>query len=213
MHILLEKALSAIEIERVKALVSTETFTDGRATSGVAGKRNLQLPIGSEAAQAAGAIILDRLRANEAFDSAVLPLLIQRPLFSLYEAGMEYPDHTDVAIMGGIRADLAMTLFLNERDTYDGGELIIDTGNGVRPYRLDAGDAVVYPATTVHHVAKVTRGTRLAAVLWIQSRIRDPAQRQILCDLAAAMRSPECDEHGLRLRRSYWNLVRLWANS
>jgi PKHD-type hydroxylase len=197
----------------VKALISSAVFIDGRTTSVLAGKKNLQLPLGSEAARKAGAVVIERLRAHDTFNLAVQPLAIHPPLFSRYEQGMEYPEHIDVAIMGGIRTDVALTLFLSERDAYDGGDLVVDTRNGIRCYRLDAGDAIAYPASTVHHVAPVTRGARLVAVLWVQSLVRDPGQREILYDLGLSMRSLEDSSCGPRLSRSYWNLVRLWAET
>jgi PKHD-type hydroxylase len=213
MHTILKKVLTVNDIARVNALISSAAFIDGRETSALAGKKNLQLPLDSEAARKAGAIVVERLHAHDTFKLAVQPLVIHPPLFSRYEQGMEYPDHIDVAIMGGIRTDVALTLFLSERDTYDGGDLVVDTGNGIRCYRLDAGDAIAYPASTVHHVAQVARGARLAAVLWVQSLIRDPRQREILYDLGISMQSLQGSSCGPRLSRSYWNLVRLWAET
>ena len=115
--------------------------------------------------------------------------------------------------MGRVRTDLAVTVFLSAPDTYAGGELVVDTGNGIRSFRLAAGDAVVYPASTVHHVACVTHGVRLVAALWVQSLMRDPAQREILYDLARTMGACNDTVCGGRLRRSYWNLVRMWAET
>jgi PKHD-type hydroxylase len=115
--------------------------------------------------------------------------------------------------MDGIRTDVALTLFLSDKDAYEGGDLVVDSATGVRRYRLDSGDAIAYPATTVHHVARVTRGVRLVSVLWVQSLVRDPGQREILYDLGLAMRSLAESSCGLRLRRSYWNLLRLWAET
>lgn len=213
MHVVLKKVLTVNDIARVNAVISYTAFVDGRATSVLAGKKNLQLPLGSEAARKAGGIVVECLRAHDTFDLAVQPLMIHPPLFSRYEQGMEYPDHIDVAIMGGIRTDVALTVFLSERDAYDGGELVVDSGNGMRRYRLDAGDAIAYPASTVHHVAQVTRGARLVAVLWVQSLVRDALQREILYDLGLSMRSLEDSSCGPRLSRSYWNLLRLWAET
>jgi PKHD-type hydroxylase len=201
------------DLARINSLISTAAYVDGRTTSVVAGKKNLQLPIDSEAARKAGEIVVERLRAHDTFNMAVHPLAIHAPLFSRYEIGMEYPDHIDVATMGGIRTDVAVTLFLSDKESYDGGDLVVDTGNGMRYYRLDAGDAIVYPASTVHHVAQVKRGIRVAAVTWVQSLVRDPLKREILYDLALSMRSLEQTSCGPRLGRSYWNLIRLWAET
>jgi PKHD-type hydroxylase len=212
-HIVLKSVLSVNEIARVNALILSAAFIDGRATSVLGGKKNLQLPLDSEAALKAGAIIVEKLRTHDTFNLAVHPCVIHQPLFSRYEPGMEYPDHIDVAMMGGIRTDVALTLFLNARDAYDGGELVVNTGNGLHRYRLDAGDAIAYPASMVHHVAPVARGVRLAAVTWVQSLYRDPVQRDILYNLGLCMRSLDGTSCGPRLSRSYWNLVRLWAET
>ena len=213
MHTVLKKVLSVNDIARVRTLILSADFVDGRATSELAGKKNLQLPLNSETSRKAGAIIVESLSAHDLFNLAALPSVLHPPLFSRYEKAMEYPDHIDVAIMSGVRTDLAVTLFLSEKDEYDGGDLVVDTGYGVRTYRLDAGDAVVYPASMVHRVDMVTRGTRLVAALWVQSLVRNPIQRQILYDLGLSMRDLEHTSCGPRLRRSYWNLVRLWSET
>lgn len=213
MPVVLNKVLTANEIEQVTLIISEVAFVDGRVTSSLAGKNNLQLPADDPSARMAGTFVLERLTAHPMLEIAVQPRFVVPPLIARYDVGMEYPDHIDVAIMGGRRADVAVTVFLSDPSSYDGGELVIDTGNGERSYRLDAGDAIAYPASTLHRVAKITRGTRLAAVTWLQSMVREPAHRTVLRDLRSAMDSLE--ESGLatdRLRRSYWNLLRLWAD-
>jgi len=212
MHTVLNQVLTVNEVERVNALVASGSLVDGRATSIVGGKKNLQLEVDSAAAREAGAIVTDRLLAHTAFRAAVQPAALHPPLFSRYDVGMEYPAHVDVAVMGRVRTDVALTLFLSVQDSYEGGELVVDTGNGMRSYRLQAGDAIAYPASTAHHVARVTRGVRLAAVLWVQSLVRDPLQRALLRQLGQAMEAFGGTVCGNRLRRSYWNLMRLWAD-
>lgn len=213
MNIVLRSVLSSEDIARIKELIAGEPFVDGRETSVLAAKNNLQLPLDSDVAREAGEIVCARLRAHETFSLAVYPMVVHPPLFSLYQEGMGYPDHVDAALMGGLRTDVAVTVFLSDRETYDGGELVVDTGNGVRKFALEAGDAIAYPASTIHHVAQVTRGARLAAVLWVQSSVRDPAKREVLYDLALAMQSLADTACGPRLNRSYWNLLRLWAET
>jgi PKHD-type hydroxylase len=213
LHTVLKNVLSVNEIAAVNHLVSSEPLVDGRTTSVVEGKRNLQLSLDSDAAHRAGGIVIGRLLAHEDFRLAVQPAIVHPPLFSRYEVDMEYPDHIDVGIMSGVRTDVAVTLFLSERDSYEGGELVIDTGIGSRWYRLDAGDAIAYPANTVHHVARVTRGVRLVAALWVQSLIRDPIKRQILYDLGRSMKTLDGTLCAPHLRKSYWNLVRMWAET
>jgi PKHD-type hydroxylase len=212
-NIVLREVLSPDDIAWIKKLIAAEAFVDGRATSVLAAKNNLQLPVDSAAAREAAELVCARLRSHETFNLAVHPLVVHPPLFSLYEKGMEYPDHVDAALMGGLRTDVAVTVFLSERDTYDGGELVVDTGNGIRVFALEAGDAIAYPASTIHHVECVTRGARLAAVLWVQSAVRDPRKREVLYNLALAMNNLADTACGPRLNRSYWNLLRLWAET
>lgn len=213
MYTILEDLLPVNDINRIQELLATATLIDGRATSVLTGKNNLQVQIGSEAALQAGAIVLNNLRKHERFHVAVHPQFINQPLFSIYKEGMEYPNHVDVAVMGGLRTDVALTIFLSDKNSYDGGDLVIDTRNGLRRFRLDAGNAIAYPASTIHHVSKVTRGIRSVAVLWVQSMVRDPLKRQILYDLWLSMRELQSTLCGPMLSRSYWNLLRRWADA
>ncbi|WP_434427086.1 Fe2+-dependent dioxygenase [Nannocystis pusilla] len=211
MCFVIKNVLSLEDLTQIRASLMNEAFIDGRATSTLAGKNNLQLPQEGATYEAASALVRRRLLANESFQLAVYPRTLTSPLFSKYEMGMEYPEHVDSAVMGGCRADVAVTLFLSELDAYEGGELVVDTGNGERRYRLDAGDAIAYPASTLHRVARVARGTRLVAVMWVQSLIRDPAKRQLLHDLGSAVNDLKESVYSARVRRSHANLLRLWA--
>lgn len=211
MHTILRNVLSCNDIALVEQFTSGASFLDGSETSLLVGKKNLQLPLCSDAANKAGAIVIDRLLKHSMFNLAVNPLAIHPPLFSRYDVGMEYPEHIDVAYMDGIRTDVAITLFLSDKDSYEGGELVVDTGSGIRSYKLEAGDAIAYPASTVHRVECVTRGTRKAAVLWVQSLFRNSEQREILYELGLSMHRLRNSACGPRLSRSYWNLFRLWA--
>ena len=213
MHTILKEVLRREEIERLKAMISSQAFVDGRSTSALASKNNLQLAFDNPTSKECGELVLRRLCEHELFERSVHPVAIHPVLFSRYEQGMQYPDHVDVAIMAGLRTDVAITLFLNDLEQYEGGELVTDTGNGVRSYRLAAGDAIAYPASSVHHVAKVTRGERLAAVLWVQSRIRDAERRSILFDLDCVARRLASTACGPRLSRSYWNLLLAWSDA
>ena len=213
MYSILKQVLSVDDLTQIRAMISEGSFIDGRATSVLQSKNNLQLPMGSEVARAVGAFARERLRTHALFKLAVQPMVVHPPLVSRYCEGMEYPDHVDVALMAGMRTDVAVTIFLNELESYDGGELVIDSGNGTRRYRLAAGDAIAYPASTVHHVSRVTRGERLCVVTWVQSRVRDPAKRQILFDLGTSSERLVDTACGARLSRSYWNLMRLWADA
>jgi PKHD-type hydroxylase len=213
MHTILEEVMSRDEIAQLKELILKQSFEDGRATSALASKNNLQLAFDSATSRSAGQWVIQKLCEHPLFTRAVQPAAIHPVLFSRYDVGMQYPDHVDVALMAGLRTDVAITLFLNELDQYEGGELVTDTGNGVRRYRLPPGHAIVYPASSVHHVSKVTRGQRLAAVLWVQSCVRDPLRRSILFELDRAARALADTQCGARLSRSYWNLLRIWADA
>lgn len=211
--IVLDRLLGVNDLERLRALIERASFVEGRATSILATKNNLQIPFDSAQAREAGELVLERLRAHDLFKLGAQPMALSQPLFSAYYVGMEYPDHVDAALMGTLRTDLSVTVFLSPADSYDGGELVVDTGVGSRRFRLDAGDAVVYPTSNVHRVARVTRGVRLAAVLWVQSAVRDPLRREILLDLGLAMQELAETSCSARLSRAYWNLLRLWAET
>ena len=169
------------------------TFVDGLMTAGWASrlvKKNEQLAAGP-GAQAAQKRVIDALAANAVFSTAVMPQRIGPPLFARYTPGMSFGAHVDNAVMGAdhLRTDVSVTVFLAEPDTYDGGELVIDTASGEESYKLPAGSAVIYPSTTLHRVAEVTRGTREVAVTWAQSLVRSAERRELLFDLERARRA------------------------
>ena len=218
MNICLAGVLDAEGLQSVRTALSQASFADGSSTAGwhaAKVKQNLQATH-----DAASQRIHQALMRHPLFRSAVQPSKLRTPLFSRYLPGMSYGRHVDDAMMGGanpIRTDLAITVFLSDPATYDGGELVIESHAGEVSYKLDAGQAIVSPATTLHRVAEVTRGERLAAVLWVQSLVRDPARREILFDLDSTRRSlweragkaqtPEFD----LLSKTYANLLRMWA--
>jgi len=153
------------------------------------------------------------------YQQAALPHRIAAPFYARYETGMEYGEHIDDPIMGvgndRYRSDLAMTIFLNSPDAYSGGELIIQTPFGEQSIKANAGDAVLYPATTRHRVANVTSGERLVAVTWVQSLIRDNEQRELLFQLSKTrlkmLRDDPKSEDTKRIDNTYVNLVRMWS--
>lgn len=211
MQVIIEKALDSDALARVRALLSAGSFYDGRRTSTVAGKHNLQLEEESASALEAGELISESLLGHKLFQRAARPKQMLPLTFGKYEVGMSYPEHVDSAVMEGCRADVATTVFLGDPESYDGGELVLDTGAGERAFKLPAGDALVYPATTLHRVAVVSRGVRLVAITWTQSLVRDAARRKILFDLASAVDDFPDGPCALGLRRGYQNLLRLWA--
>jgi PKHD-type hydroxylase len=214
--------LSPAEAAAVRTEVGKASFEDGAGTAGYAArgvKRNLQMAPDSEAARKCSALVLDAVRRNVTFFSAALPLRVHGPLFNRYDPGMTYGKHVDNAIMGGttVRTDVAATLFLSAPEDYEGGELTVHDSFGAHKVKLPAGSMVVYGGNSTHHVEHVRRGTRLAAVLWIQSMVRDPAQRLSLFELdlslgALRQRVPDAPEL-TTLTALYHNLLRMWAEN
>ncbi len=194
-------------------------FGDGRATAGRYArevKANDQaLP--STARDAILARAEAALRAHPVFASAARPRAMTPLMLSRYRQGQTYGLHVDDALMGGLRTDLSFTLLLSDPTGYDGGALVIEDTLEPRAFRLNAGDAILYPSTTLHRVTPVTRGERIAIVGWVESWLRDPAQREILFDLDRAVaevhaRDGHCDLFNT-LAKTRSNLLRIWAGA
>jgi PKHD-type hydroxylase len=207
------------------ALLCAE-WVDGRVTAGHQSQRvkdNRQIPEGHPIARRLGEIILTCLEKSPLFMSAALPSKIVPPLFNRYERGQTYGNHVDGAVfpIAGtphrVRTDLSMTVFLTPPDEYDGGELIIDDTYGAHQIKLPAGDAILYPGTSLHRVQPVTRGVRFAAFFWVESMVRADAQRALLFDLDTAIRQLAGMEPQppavLQLFNVYHNLLRQWADT
>ena len=217
--------LSSDQVSEACAALLTAPWVDGKVTAGAqsgCAKRNLQLPENAPQAGALGDLVLKALARSPAFMSAALPLKVFPPLFNRYAQGMAFGDHIDNAIRSApstgarYRTDLSCTLFLSAPDTYDGGELVIADALEPRRVKLAAGDMVLYPATSVHRVAPVTRGERLACFFWVQSMVADPGRRALLHDMDRAIgdvRTHLGDEAAaaVALTGTYHNLVRMWA--
>lgn len=224
MLLCLPDVLDAKTVAAFREALEAAEWIDGRATAGVQSgsvKRNEQLPEDSPLARALGQRILDALSTNATFLSAALPNRIVPPLFNRYAGGGHFGVHVDNALRtpkGGtmLRTDLSATLFLAEPDTYDGGELEIETPFGAQAVKLPAGHLVLYPSTSLHRVTPVTHGARVAAFFWIQSLVRDDGQRATLYDLDQGVRSlarelGHAHAEVVRLTGVYHNLVRRWA--
>jgi len=198
------------------AFISGKLSAVGKATEI---KNNLMLAPDSAPALEATDLLTAALQASPAFQLAAWPDAMLRPQLCRYEVGMTYGDHIDAAIMGqppeSIRCDIAITVCLNDGSEFEGGELLIDSIGLARSWKGRAGDAIVYPADTVHRVAPVTRGVREVAVSWIQSLVREPERRRILSDLRRALdaldASPAPPPETEAIRRSYFNLIRMWT--
>lgn len=226
MLIAIPDVLDPAEVTRVRALIDSAEWIDGNATSGqqsALAKRNEQLPEDSAAAREAGGIILDALGRSALFVAAALPLKVFPPLFNRYAGGQDFGLHVDTAIRikrGSdfrIRSDLSATLFLADPETYDGGELVIEDQFGPQSVKLPAGHMVVYSASSLHRVAPVMRGIRVASFFWLQSMVRDDGARRILFDLdqgvqAVAAAQGQGDPATVRLTGVYHNLLRRWAD-
>lgn len=224
MLLTIPKVLGPEQLARMRELLAAAPWVDGRATAGSHGvkvKDNLQLPEDSAAARQLGDIILAVLERHPLFISATLPARVYPPMFNRYSGGQNFGDHIDnaVRLLPGtgikIRTDVSATLFLAEPDEYDGGELLIEDTYGTHSVKLPAGDMVLYPASSLHRVMPVTRGTRFASFFWIQSMIRDDAQRTLLFDLDNSIQriSRDMPNHpsAVSLAGVYHNLLRMWA--
>ena len=205
------------ELRALTDLAAGQVFEPGARTAGWSArtvKDNEQLTRGP-AATAVSRTVEAALRRNDVFVAAAQPKTFCRTMLSRYEQGMSYGAHIDDALIAGIRADLSFTLFLSPPDSYEGGELVLDTPDGETSLKLDEGDLVLYPTTFLHRVEEVQSGTRLVCVGWIRSLIRLQAHREILFDLETAARTVFASEGKSplfdRLSRSKSNLLRLWA--
>lgn len=215
--------LTSGETEHLRTALSAGPFDVGTITSlpgGRSVKHNLQLRQDSETMRTCGPLVMSALQRNPAFFSAALPSKIFGLMFNRYDVGMTYGDHLDTAIVPGastMRSDVAATLFLTPPEDYDGGELVIQDAFGAHRVKLAAGNMIVYPASSLHRVERVQRGSRLAAVFWVESLVRDEARRRVLFDVdmvigklaKASPGSPEVQS----LSGVYHNLLRMWAET
>lgn len=221
------EVLSPSALARCRAIVEGADWADGKITAGTQSeqvKNNRQLPEDSESARAARAIVLDALGRSALFITGALPKKTYPPLFNRYDgASNAFGNHIDNSVRTSpvtgawVRTDLSATLFLSEPSEYDGGELVIEDTFGSQSVKLAAGDLILYPASSVHRVEPVTRGCRLAAFFWVESMVRDDAQRRLLFDLDMSiltLRGTDGDTPPVvRLTGCYHNLLRMWADT
>jgi len=215
-----------VQLVRRQLDAAGPAWVDGRATAGHQGaqvKFNLQLAEDAPVARELGEIVLAALERHPLFLSAALPALIYPPMFNRYNSagGMHFGTHVDgaVRLLPGtgmkIRTDISATLYISPPEEYDGGELQVEDTYGAHSVKLPAGDMVLYPAGSLHRVTPVTRGARIASFFWIQSLVRDDAQRALLFDLDMAVvrltKSAPGHESLVSLTGCYHNLLRMWA--
>lgn len=213
------------QVRQFRARLEAVEWVDGRVTAGyqsAKAKNNLQLPEEHPVARELGDVIVEVLPRNLLFMAAAVPFKIFPPLFNCYSEGQNFGMHTDNAIRSvkgtphRIRTDLSMTLFLSEPEEYEGGELLIEDTYGSQSIKLKAGDAVLYPASSLHRVNAVSWGKRIASFFWIQSMVRDDGQRHLLLNLDVAIQQlgkelPE-SAAAVKLTGVYHNLLRMWAD-
>jgi len=217
--------LTSAEVAHARQKLGAAEWIDGRVTAGhqsLRAKHNLQLAEGHPVALELGEMVLAALQRTPLFVAAALPLRVFPPLFNRYDEGQSFGTHVDNAIRQvtgtphRLRTDLSATLFLSAPDEYDGGELTVEDAYGVHQVKLPAGHLVLYPASSLHHVRAVTRGSRVASFFWIQSMVRDDGERTILFDLDMGIQriASEAPEHpaALQLTGVYHNLLRRWAD-
>lgn len=225
MLITIDHVLSKAQVRQFRERLDAAAWGDGAATAGSLAKsvkRNQQLDDLNEHGVELGQTILRTLAQTPKFISAALPRTIYPPKFNRYADGGTYGAHVDSALMflpgshQQMRTDLSATLFLSEPDEYDGGELEVEGPFGVQEIKLEAGDMVLYPSTSLHRVTPVTRGARVASFFWIESLIPDEGERSLLFDLDRSIQqlSPSMqaeDPRLVQLTGIYHNLVRRWS--
>jgi PKHD-type hydroxylase len=225
MLIQIPDVLTAQQVADARARLDAADWVDGRVTAGPQSamvKNNQQLPEGHPVGRELGAMIISALQRSPLFVTAALPLHVFPPLFNRYAGGQSFGSHVDNAIRQvpgtphRIRTDLSCTLFFSGPDEYDGGELFVEDVYGAHSVKLPAGHMVLYPSTSLHHVRPVTRGARVSSFFWIQSMVRDDAERSLLFDLDTSVRTltGERADHpvAVQLTAVYHNLLRKWAD-
>jgi PKHD-type hydroxylase len=228
MLVAIPNALGAQQLHEVRARLEAagDAWVDGRVSAGWQGapiKHNEQIDERAAVAAECQSVILGALERHPLFISAVLPSEVYPPMFNRYGEGMAFGAHVDGSVRihphtgRKLRTDVSATLFLNEPDEYDGGELVVHDAFGAHRVKLAAGDMVVYPATSLHEVTPITRGRRLASFFWIQSLVRDDARRSMMFDLDNAIQRLNRTGADALARRDlvgvYHNLMRQWSDT
>ena len=211
--------LTDAEVAECRRIAASTPFVDGRITNPHnTAKQNEQLH-DAAAYQRSSAIFQQALARSEEFREFAFPVALAPPMMTRYGPGMKYGAHADAAFIqlpgASIRSDLSCTIFLNDPADYDGGELHVRLGDADLKFKLQPGEAIVYPSDSMHQVIPVTRGERLVAITFIQSRVQDPFRRNLLFELneVAALEGLKMDfENFTRLQLVQQNLLRHWAD-
>jgi PKHD-type hydroxylase len=219
----LRAVLGADDLRRVRELLAQAPFVDGRNSAGGDARRvknNEEVDPSHQRVGALNQLVLLPLYRHPVFQAAAMPRRLSGAFFARYQPGMQYGNHVDDPVMGPengrYRSDVSVTVFLGPADSYDGGELVIETEYGEQRVKLEAGDAVIYPSSSLHRVDPVTRGERLVAVAWAESMVREPERRRLLFELQQIedqLRVADPDaEVTRRAGRVRANLMRMWAD-
>ena len=223
MLLIIHGVLKPDELALARSWLAEAPFVEGKLSAGAAARRvkaNEERDRGAGGVERLDRLVMGALARHPAYRNGALPLHAASPLYARYRPGMTYGEHLDDPILGteGVlyRSDVAVTVFLSEPEAYDGGELVIRPAAGEQQVKEAAGDAVLYPASTIHRVNPVTRGERLVAVTWVQSLVRDPARRELLYGLNLAREkllaaAPEAEETA-QVNATYLNLIRMWSD-
>ena len=222
MLLLLPGVLDGEQLAQARARLAAARFVDGRLSAGSAArqvKNNEEAVPGGPQLERLDRLVMESLSRHALYQAAAMPVHAAAPLYARYGPGMGYGEHLDDPIMGAgallYRSDIAVTLFVSDPTSYEGGALVVRTAFGEQRVKPPAGDAVLYPASSLHRVETVTRGERLVALTWVQSLVRDPARREVLFGLRAAResllgREPQAPE-ATQVGAAYLNLVRMWS--
>jgi len=215
--------LDRSELDVVRRMLAGASFVDGKLSAGQVAKRvkhNQEVDRRARELEQLNNLVMGKLVQHPVYRSGALPLRVAAPYYARYTPGMRYGDHVDDPVMGAdgtlYRSDVSITVFISDPAEYDGGELVIYTPFGEQQVKLPAGDAVMYPSSSLHRVAEVARGERLVAVTWLQSLVRDPARRELLHELNSVRErmlanTPETEDAKL-INKTYVNLVRMWGD-
>ena len=223
MLVTISEVLNSEDISAIADLMASASFRAGSASAGSEAKRvknNHEMFISEVETQRLNNLVMGSLIKHPTYIATAFAAKIAAPHYAKYSAGMYYGNHVDDPIMGPAnqryRSDIAITIFLNSPDAYQGGELVINTSFGEKRIKLNAGDAILYPSSSTHRVAEVTQGERIVAATWLQSTIRDPAKREILYNLSQARETLIKTSAGSaeleQLSNGYVNLLRMWSD-
>jgi len=222
MLLAIPNVLTDHQLKTVRDLLQDAHYVDGRLSAGTSArkvKKNHELPADSKLQSQLNNIVMNALFNHPVYQAAVLPHRQATPFYARYEPGETYGNHVDDPVMGPMqgryRTDVSTTVFINNPEDYEGGEIIIQSQNGEQKVKLAAGSAITYPSGSLHRVAEVTKGTRLVAVTWAQSMVRDAEKRELLFNLyksreALQKKYPD-DEEVVKVDHTYINLMRMWA--